>query len=113
MAPSPTSPTVERVEQTAEGGAPLVLALELVEIGEPLPHAEQPRDDELGDGHRRDADRIRDHDAVREAGVVEVVDPGADRLHPAQIRGELVDPLREVECHDDLGAAPRPRDARR
>ena len=109
----PDQPDGGGVEQTAEGGAPLVLTLELVEIGEALPHAEQARDDELGDGHRRDADRVRDHDAVGEAGVVEVVDSGADRLHPAQIRRELVHPLREVERHDDLGALPHRDGARR
>ena len=64
-------------------------------------------------GTRGDADRVRDDDVVGEAGVVQVVDPGADRLDPAQVRRELVDALREVERHHDLGAAPRPRGARR
>ncbi len=83
-----------------------MLALELVEIGEPLPHAEQPCDHELGDGDRGDADRIRDDDGVGQAGVVQVVDAGADRLDPAELRRELVDAFREVERHDDLRALP-------
>ena len=95
-----------RVEQSPERGTPCMFPLQRVEIGEPLPHAEQPRDDELGDRHRCDTHRVRDHDGVGEAGVVEVVDPRADRLYPAQVRCQLLHALREVEGHHDLGAIP-------
>ena len=48
-----------------------------------------------------------------EAGVVEVVDPGADRLDPAQARRDVGDRRGEVERERGVGVAPTPRARRR
>ena len=83
-----------------------MLALERVEIAEALPHLEQPGDHELGDRERGDAGRVRHDDGIGQAAVVQVVDTGADRLDPTQVRRQLVDALREVEREHDLRLLP-------
>ena len=80
--------------------------MERVEIAEALPHLEQPGDHELGDRERGDAGRVRHDDGIGQAAVVQVVDTGADRLDPTQVRRQLVDALREVEREHDLGLLP-------
>ena len=63
-------------------------------------------DRELGDRRGRDTGGVGDHDRLGKLARVEVVDPGADRLHPAQTGREFADVLREVERERRLGARP-------
>jgi hypothetical protein len=98
-------------QDCALGGAadfrrPAPFALELLDLGKPLPHGEDPRQRELGDGNRCDARSIRDHAVKREAGIVEVIDAGADRLDPAEVRSEARGVGGNIERERDIGARP-------
>jgi hypothetical protein len=84
-----------------------VAALLVGEVVEALPDRDQLPDHELGDRHRGNARRIRDHDIRSERRAAKVIGPGTDRLHPAQGGRERSQAGGQVEGEQRLGTAKR------